>query len=172
MFAALLKFILGFFNGKELTPAHAKVMFSIISFILTYNLVSIEKIKDKLGEVSGRVNETPALIFNANRVLADELYKDATSYAAEIVQAIQESNIDILHEIDLSDEQRNRAVRQIEARFENLVNRVKQIEKEQHYQVPDSIPGKPYRPGIRHRQLNMIDYFIKPKELKIKNFDG
>lgn len=168
MWFVIWDFIASLFKNKELSGPHLKFFVALIIAFLSYMLVKVNNLSTQVSMVASKVEQAPGIIDSTNRVSSNEMYQNANAYATSVVRAIQESHKDIIEHMNLSERERRITIRQIEARFQGLIDKVNSIEQKQKYRSPqqnnDTLEN--YTPDIKFRKLNF--YFMdmkKPDEI-------
>lgn len=130
----ILEQILSFFTGKRLSAGQLKFFILLMSGAVTYLNISLISTNARINEIQAEMRYMPEMVKQSNQQLAQMLYADAQEYSAKVISCIIKANTDILFHLDISDRERDKAIREIESRFDGIINEVEQLKNQYRYQ--------------------------------------
>lgn len=143
-----------------------------MSGAITYLNVSLISTNNRINEIQDEMRYMPEMVKHSNRELAQMLYADAQQYSAKVISCIIKANTDILFHLDISNRERDKAIREIESRFDGIVNEVEQLKNQYRYQ-DQKIDNYFKRPDTSNRRIDwrrigmFNKYGIKQEEITI-----
>lgn len=129
----LIEHILSLFTGKDLNPGQMKLFFGFILSGMVWLSVSQSKTEEKVNLIQAQVADMPEIISQHNNDLAQMMYADAQRYSAKVIECIIKANTDILFQLDISEKERDKAIRAIESRFDGVINDIERLQNQDKY---------------------------------------